>query len=630
MSRIASSVRRAPSSAPVLALLCALTACQSHPHHGSDPGQPGDDAGSQPRADGGQAHGEDAGDSTDGTDGGVTPPESDAATQPGELRVIVSPDIFCTGSCYEVRVGDSVQLVATDEHDAPVTPDGWSSDDAQIATTSSTGLVTGVAPGDVQIRATLAGKSGAATIHVVARPVSKIVVEPADVALDQAGDTVMLTARAYDDREQLVADAQISWFSANTQVANVDEAGKLTATGKGAGMVWASAMGGGEGSARVTVGDTLVPDAPGLALTAFAGAMDHDCGLDAQGHAYCWGWNYWGQLGTGNQGSESEYFPTPLAVLGEHVFHGITGSTSHTCALDDADSAYCWGSNGSGELGISDPDIGGTTLPFAVEGGHQFSQISAGYDHTCAVEKGTGKARCFGMNQYGALGDGSFDDRNQPTPVLGDLTFSSVRAGYVSSCGLTTSGKAYCWGANDYGQIGDGSDGETAAYETPQAVTGDHTFVALDLLSSHVCAITAEGAAFCWGRNDDGQLGDGSESPGASTPVEVASLVPFVQITVGVWHSCGLTAEGDAWCWGLNHSGQLGDGSISSSLAPVKVVGGLTFASIEAGGFHTCGITRGGQGYCWGENGDGRLGSGFGGDGSLSIVPWPVAAPEGP
>jgi alpha-tubulin suppressor-like RCC1 family protein len=215
--------------------------------------------------------------------------------------------------------------------------------------------------------------------------------------------------------------------------------------------------------------------------------------------------------------------------------------------------------------------------------------------------------------------------------VSGGFTFSAVRAGYVSSCGLTTTDQPYCWGSNESGQIGDGSDGESPAYETPQAVVGGHTFVALDLLSSHACALTADGQAYCWGRNDDGQLGDGSESPGASRPVQVASSVPFVQVTVGVWHSCGLTAGGEAWCWGLNHSGQLGDGSVSSSLAPVKVVGGLTFTSSEAGGFHTCGITQLDQGHCcWGENGDGRLGSGSCGDGSQSIVPWPVAQPEGP
>jgi len=182
--------------------------------------------------------------------------------------------------------------------------------------------------------------------------------------------------------------------------------------------------------------------------------------------------------------------------------------------------------------------------------------------------------------------------------------WTSLTAGLNHTCGLTGSGAAYCWGQNTNGQLGDGS---TSYRTAPVAVAGGIAFASLTAGGTHTCGLTSGGVAYCWGDNTNGRLGDASTSQ-RLTPVAVVGGITFASLAAGGNHTCGVANGGTAYCWGSNLYGQLGDGSGSSQNAPAAVAGGLTFAGLTGGEYHTCGVTSGGTAYCWGKNYAGQLG----------------------
>ena len=183
-----------------------------------------------------------------------------------------------------------------------------------------------------------------------------------------------------------------------------------------------------------------------------------------------------------------------------------------------------------------------------------------------------------------------------------------VSAGSIHNCGVTTAGAAYCWGWNGFGQLGNGTNTKS---NVPVAVTGGLTFQSVSAGSIHSCGVTTAGAAYCWGNNGHGgQLGNGTNTK-SNVPVAVTGGLTFQSVSAGSIHSCGVTTAGAAYCWGNNgHGGQLGNGTNTKSNVPVAVTGGLTFQSVSAGLQHSCGVTTAGTAYCWGENKHGRFGNG--------------------
>ncbi|HUE11247.1 MAG TPA: trypsin-like peptidase domain-containing protein, partial [Steroidobacteraceae bacterium] len=319
------------------------------------------------------------------------------------------------------------------------------------------------------------------------------------------------------------------------------------------------------------------------------------CRLDSDGAARCWG------------GLE---FDEPLLSDGRLAIPGVRWTSlgvglHNLCGIDVAGAAWCLGQNPTGQLGN-----GATAASMAsavrVAGGIVFTAVSVG-DHACGIAI-DGSGWCWGQGDNGELGNDSNVNSTVPVQVAGALTFRSISAGLLHTCGISSDGRAWCWGSNELAEFGDKN---LLVVQKPLVMAGDVRFETVGAGYTHTCGLATDGAAYCWGQNEYGQLGDGTHTD-HRTPVRVLGEQRYVSLVTAITgsYSCGLTAEGTAWCWGLNNYGQLGNGSKSdSSNRPVAMSGGLRFASISAGRFHGCGVTRDDAVWCWG---------GFGGLGSIT------------
>jgi alpha-tubulin suppressor-like RCC1 family protein len=209
-----------------------------------------------------------------------------------------------------------------------------------------------------------------------------------------------------------------------------------------------------------------------------------------------------------------------------------------------------------------------------------------------------------------------------------EIAFKTLSAGRTHACALTAGGATYCWGANDFGQagrpglVGYGSFSLPARifYAAPTPVVEGLNFAAVTVGGFHSCGLTADGAAYCWGFNGFGALGSGAYGD-SWRPVAVGGGLTFKSIDAGTHHTCALTAAGNAYCWGSNSSGQLGSSGVKTSAQPLLVSGGIAFTSLSAGGAHTCALTVDGVAYCWGENAGGQLGVGENVGSSATPIP---------
>ncbi|MGB7540184.1 MAG: hypothetical protein WBM17_16710, partial [Anaerolineales bacterium] len=272
------------------------------------------------------------------------------------------------------------------------------------------------------------------------------------------------------------------------------------------------------------------------------------------------------------------------------------------------------------------PDVSPTPTPPAVpEAAPAGTPIAAGWNHTCAIT-GEGGVMCWGNNGDGQLGDGSRTARTKPVSVKNFTGRAvAVTTGWGYTCILTDAGGVKCWGRNKNGELGNGT---TQRSSEPVDVTGlTGGVVAIAAGDSHTCAVTAQGGLKCWGYNNAGQLGDGSTET-RTEPVEVAGLEGVTAVAAGTAHTCARTAGGEVLCWGNNEQGQLGDGSDAASRGKPEPVRGLTggITALTAKGGHTCVLSGSVQIQCWGVNKYGQLG-----DGTFEnrSAPTPVTALEG-
>lgn len=372
-----------------------------------------------------------------------------------------------------------------------------------------------------------------------------------------------------------------------------------------------------------------ITPAAALSFRQVSAGIFHTCGVTPDDRAYCWGLNADGQLGNAmNTGPElCDNFPCstrPVPVAGGLRFRLVSVGGDHTCGVTPGDLVYCWGFNSAGQLGNgtnTGPETCAfgracSTRPVAVAGGLQFSQMAAGFGHTCGATPDS-RAYCWGSNFFGQLGDGSTTINHlTPFAVAGGLQFNRVAAGQRHTCGRTPSDGVYCWGENASGQLGNGTNtgpelcDNTPCSTRPIPVAGGLGFRQVSAGGFHSCGRTPANLAYCWGFNFTGQLGDGTNTRRTS-PVRVLGDRRFRAVSAGAIHTCAVNPFDVAFCWGDNVSGQLGDNTTTQRLTPVRVhAGGLRFRQLSAGGEHNCAVTAGDVAYCWGANRLGQLGDG--------------------
>jgi alpha-tubulin suppressor-like RCC1 family protein len=337
-------------------------------------------------------------------------------------------------------------------------------------------------------------------------------------------------------------------------------------------------------------------------------SFSHTCAA-VDGGLQCWGAGESAQLGDGVLARRSP-FPIAVFAAGSGVTAVAAGGV-HTCAVVNAE-VLCWGSNVWAQIGSRRPFI--VTEPKRVEGlPGPAGRIAAGVHHTCATSGGS--LWCWGANGDGQVGAARCPERArprkckaEPTRVEGlPGTITAVALGRAHSCAVA-GGAAYCWGANDRGQLGDGM---TAPRSTPAPVRGITADVtALAAGGDHTCAL-AGGTVVCWGANDRGQLGDGSAEDRLEAVATAGLPSGVTALAAGSGHTCAASRRG-VYCWGDDREGQLGGGpgaGLNPRPVAVRDVPG-DVSALAAGVDHVCAALANGRVLCWGDNDFGQLGSG--------------------
>lgn len=329
------------------------------------------------------------------------------------------------------------------------------------------------------------------------------------------------------------------------------------------------------------------------------------CAVTAAGAARCWGWNVFG--GFGDNTTKSSATPVDVVGLSSGV-RSISVAEDHTCAVTSSGAAVCWGSNQFGALGTGSTDD--SLVPVGVVGlSSGVIAVSAGGASTCALTS-SGAVKCWGRNANGQLGDGTTNDSAVPVDVVGlSSGVVGLSSGLLSCCAITSAGAVQCWGWNSRGELGNGSKLDS---HVPVNVIGLSSGVlALSSGDGYSCAIVSTGAARCWGFNSHGQLGNNSTAD-SPVPVDVIGLPSgLLAVSAGYLHTCAITADGALKCWGRNFFGALGNDSLKDSLAPVDVVGlSSGVVAVSPGTGYTCAITGAGAFECWGPGYDSELSTG--------------------
>ena len=360
-----------------------------------------------------------------------------------------------------------------------------------------------------------------------------------------------------------------------------------------------------------------------LLLASITAGYHATCGIGLDGTAYCWGNGRYGQLGLDSTEEcssvpgEDPCVATPAPVATTLKVTSIDAGGVHVCAVTPAGTAHCWGDDRFGQLGTPDtaelcgyPPGPCARAPQSVSLSGVLA-ISAGDSHTCATLQGS--AYCWGYGAYGRLGSGSSANAEEPALVSGGVLFRAVVTGGSFSCGIAASDStAYCWGYNHLGQLGDGG---TAANALPAPVTGARRFGLLTAGTAHACGLTASGEAYCWGGADQGELGitDSTGDCGgyacSTRPVLVSGGLRFTALAAGHAFTCGATATASL-CWGAL-PGIAGAGPrVPTPFGTEGTAGGPVFVSFTAGFDHACGLTAAHEAYCWGSDRHGKLGDG--------------------
>ena len=336
----------------------------------------------------------------------------------------------------------------------------------------------------------------------------------------------------------------------------------------GAAYCWGSDAGGQLGTRAAENSPIPVRVDSDRAFVQISAGGSHTCAIDSGGELFCWGNNNFGQLGN----NTTVTLPFPVIHNLQLRFANVTSGARHSCAWTAAGTTYCWGAGGQGQLGAG--RFVSELAPVQVSGNVRFSIVSAGVGHTCGLAL-DGTPYCWGNNDYGQLGNGNIDNQSVPAAVSISTKFIDISAGENHSCGVDTQGIAYCWGASLYGELGTTviEPGAPAATR-PQQVFGGNRYLRISAGRGFTCAIVSNSGVQCWGRGLEGQLGNG-QTQNWNTPQGVSTgFREFGSLTIsagGLTHACALTRQNAVFCWGRGQQGQLGNATVSYSPMPIRI-----------------------------------------------------------
>ncbi len=519
-----------------------------------------------------------------------------------------------------IRLSDRITFAAIAVGKSGATLPGirfvWTTSDASVATVDSSGTVTPVRAGTVQVSAS-AHKVGSATL-VILPATQSVAVSPqldsifVDEPILATRDTLQLAATATDVFGAPLTGVLFGWQSSASAVASVTTSGMVRAAGLGTASVTVSANG-----LTATSSIRVVPLVASAALTATPTQV---LALDTV------------QMTAVARNYSNVAVPRTFTWT----------SSNPSVATVDASGRVKFLTTGSTTITARTAFRTATTSITALD--RVLTSVDAGGGFTCGIAN-LGRGYCWGLSDIGQTGTRADSLCFPPTPRAGrpeciispkrmnkpELAFTTISAGFDFACGITTDQQLYCWGDDSEGQIGNGSD---PAGETPSLVTvKSERFASLSAGRHHVCALNVSGRAYCWGSDSRGQLGDrrsflGGSSMNSTTPIPVIdSTLQFRMISAGDSHTCGVTTAGAAYCWGEGALGQLGNGVADSSDVPIQVSGGGSYVAITAGKSHSCAIDSNGSIQCWGDNSVGQLGTGA--TGGVQLTPVLVTGASG-
>jgi alpha-tubulin suppressor-like RCC1 family protein len=300
----------------------------------------------------------------------------------------------------------------------------------------------------------------------------------------------------------------------------------------------------------------------------------------------------------------------------------LAAGAAHVCAVAGG-ALVCWGGNGDGQLGVATSG-GSGHRPIDVPG--TWLAPAAGSRHSCALAV-DGAVSCWGANDRGQLGAGDLVASSSPRTVPLPTEAIQVRTQFDFTCAVLADATLWCWGYNFEGQLGQGDRHPGTDRPSPVQVGSDRDWVYAGTGQGHGCGIRAPGALYCWGRNTDGQLGQGATEPiQIRAPIQVGTDTDWVEVACAQGTTCARKRDRTLWCWGTMGSGALAVGDVAPRLVTTRVPVYSDWLSVTTNTFHTCGLRPDGQIWCAGRNTEGQLGS----SDTLDAIPTMLLADPNP
>jgi alpha-tubulin suppressor-like RCC1 family protein len=453
------------------------------------------------------------------------------------------------------------------------------------------------------------------------------------------GDTVNFYAGVTDQRGVALRATGVPLVSWSYPAASFDSV-EINASGTQARLRPRTA-----GPVRLTVRTYVTANMPAESVTvsthvrypwsAISAGGSHTCARSYLNEVFCWGQGSSGAVGVARAQPVTAPAQVTLPTLQSGIW-AVSAGSAHSCITQYVGSGnvyrvFCWGENGSGQLGDGSADTARNPLPAMVVSAPGVPlpafMLSSGARHTCA-RGGEEVVYCWGAGEAGQLGSvGPMDscgDTGYPCsrlarPVAGLPTVISISAGGNTTCVLVYVGEPYCWGDNTFGQAG--AQDTTRTVQLPGRVDTTLLFEQIDVGATHACGVTRAMVAYCWGSNRYGELGvrDAPEVcggvPCSRRPIAVAGGgIHFTHVQAGNGFTCALDAQKTVYCWGLNDEGQSGawykERCGDASCSPLPQAVEYSAITLSTGDAHACRVSSSYDVACWGRNESGQLGNG--------------------